>query len=191
VDQIDDHDLVLASQAGDEAAITRLIDLHAEAVQGFIFALLGDKDLVADLAQDTFLRAFLAIKKYEFRAPFRSWLFRIAMNLCRDQLRKRKVRKIMGSFHHPVDEEEIDYIDPQPNALANMEQKERAALVHKALAQLPDPLRQVLVLRDLQELSYEEMAQLLRWRMGTIKSRLFRARKELAHLLKEYMEEAI
>lgn len=191
MDQIDDHDLVLASQAGDEAAITRLIDLHAEAVQGFIFALLGDKDLVADLAQDTFLRAFLAIKKYEFRAPFRSWLFRIAMNLCRDQLRKRKVRKIMGSFHHPVDEEEIDYIDPQPNALANLEQKERAALVHKALAQLPDPLRQVLVLRDLQELSYEEMAQLLRWRMGTIKSRLFRARKELAHLLKEYMEEAI
>lgn len=191
MDQIDDHDLVLASQAGDEAAITRLIDLHAEAVQGFIFALLGDKDLVADLAQDTFLRAFLAIKKYEFRAPFRSWLFRIAMNLCRDQLRKRKVRKIMGSFHHPVDEEEIDYIDPQPDALANLEQKERAALVHKALAQLPDPLRQVLVLRDLQELSYEEMAQLLRWRMGTIKSRLFRARKELAHLLKEYMEEAI
>ncbi len=191
MDPIDDHDLVLASQAGDATAISRLIDLHAEAVQGFIFALLGDKHLVEDLAQDTFLRAFLAIKKYEFRAPFRSWLFRIAMNLCRDQLRKRKVRKIMGSFHNPVDEEEIEYIDPQPDALANLEQKERAALVHNALARLPDPLRQVLVLRDLQEFTYEEIAQLLGWRMGTIKSRLFRARKELAHMLKEYMEEAI
>jgi RNA polymerase sigma factor (sigma-70 family) len=190
VDPIDDHDLVLASQAGDEAALTKLIDLHAEAVQGFIFALLGDRNLVEDLAQDTFLRAFLAIKKYEFRAPFRSWLFRIAINLCRDQLRKRKVRKIMGSFHTAADEEETEYLDPQPDALENLEHKERSELVHEALAKLPDPLRQVLILRDLQEYSYEEMAQLLGWRMGTIKSRLFRARKELGQLLKSYMEEA-
>lgn len=169
--------------------MTQLINLHSRAVHGFIFSLMGDRALVEDLAQETFLRAFLAVKKYEFRAPFQSWLFRIAVNLCRDHLRKRKVRKIVRSFYNPQDEEEMEFPDKQPDALQRTLLNERSQVVHQALQQLPEPLRKVIVLRDLQEYSYEEIAQLLHWQMGTVKSRLFRARQELADLLKPYMED--
>ncbi len=185
----DDHDLIIASQAGDEQAMTQLINLYSSAVHGFIFSLLGDRFLVEDISQETFLRAFLAIRKYEFRAPFQSWLFRIAINLCRDHLRKRKVRKIVRSLYNPQNEEEIEFPDERPDALQQTLLNERSNAVHQALQRLPDALRKVIILRDLQEYSYEEIAQLLNWRMGTVKSRLFRARQELAELLKPYLED--
>jgi len=190
VGPIDDHDLVKASQSGDEQAMTQLIAVHAGPVHGFILSLIGDRTIVEDIAQETFLRAFLSIKKYEHRAPFRSWLFRIALNLCRDHLRKRKVRTIVSSFQQNIHkEEETEFPDPQPDVLQQVVQKEQRQALYAALQQLPESLRKVIVLRDLQEYSYEEIAQLLQWRMGTVKSRLFRARKALADLLKSYYED--
>ena len=187
---VDDCDLIKASQAGDNQAMARLINLHAGAVHGFILSMIGDRTLVQDLAQETFLRALLAIKKYEFRAPFRSWLFRIAMNLCRDHLRKRKVRTIISSYQHTDGEEDKEFSDPQLDALQLTLQNERNQAIYGALQRLPDALRKVIVLRDLQEYSYEEIGQLLHWNLGTVKSRLYRARRELAKLLEPYLEDS-
>ena len=187
---VDDLDLIKASQAGDNQAMARFINLHAAAVHGFIMSIIGDRSLVQDLAQDTFLRALLAIKKYEFRAPFRSWLFRIAMNLCRDHMRKRKVRTIISSYQQSDRQEDIEFRDPQLDALQLAVQNERNQALYRALQQLPDALRKVVVLRDLQEYSYEEIAQLLHWNPGTVKSRLFRARRELAQLMELYLEDS-
>jgi len=189
VQSADDKDIIIASQAGDQQAMSRLISLHASAVHGFILSMINDRAAVEDIAQETFIRAFLAIGKYEFRAPFRSWLFRIALNQCRDHLRKVKVRSIIHPFKRSADDTEIEYADPGQNALQQLIQDERSRALHAALQRLPESLRQVLVLRDLQEYSYEEIAALLHWRMGTVKSRLFRARKELANRLKPYLEE--
>jgi RNA polymerase sigma-70 factor, ECF subfamily len=190
VGTIDDCDLIKASQAGDNAAMARLINLHADAVHGFIMSMIADRSLVQDLAQETFLRALLAIKKYEFRAPFRSWLFRIAMNLCRDHLRKRKVRTIISSYQGSDRQEDREFRDPQLDALQLAVQNERNQALYRALQRLPDALRRVVVLRDLQEFSYDEIAQLLHWNLGTVKSRLFRARRELAKLMEPYLEDS-
>ena len=83
------HELIVAAQAGDENALARLVQLHASDVYRFLLHLCGNQALAEDLSQETFLRALPAIQKYEFRAPFRAWLFRIAVNLLRDDRRRR------------------------------------------------------------------------------------------------------
>jgi RNA polymerase sigma-70 factor, ECF subfamily len=185
------YDLIRAGQAGDEKAIAELVQSHAEAVKSMLTRLCGNRHVAEDLAQDTFVRALLALKHYEFRAPFRAWLYRIAMNLYRDYRRRRMVRTIVSSYHDEKSGGENSIANPYPSdPLQDLERRERHAHLYQALASLPESLRRVIILRDIQELSYEEIAQTLHWRLGTIKSRLFRARKELADLLSDFWEES-
>jgi RNA polymerase sigma-70 factor, ECF subfamily len=179
----DNIDLILAAKKGDQKALTTLINLNAEAIHSFIYSLLGDRNVVEDLAQETFLRMIIAIKDYELRAPFRSWLFRITVNLCRDHLRRKKVRNIISYLTTEQNEEEYQVIDEIQNPLKDLEQKESLQNINLALKSLPDSLRIVFLMRDVQELSYEEIAGSLKWSLGTVKSRLFRARKEIANYL--------
>ena len=183
-------DLIIASKAGDAKAMEQLIKIHAEAVHSLIYSILGNHALVEDLAQETFLRALMAIKDYEFKAPFRSWLFRIAVNLCRDHFRRTKVRQIVSSFHwHEEAGREHIFIDHSQNPLKSLEQKENTAYVHRAIAKLAPSLRIVLILRDIQDMTYEEISKTLNWRLGTVKTRIFRARRQLAEILRPYWEE--
>ncbi|MBN2356450.1 sigma-70 family RNA polymerase sigma factor [candidate division KSB1 bacterium] len=184
------YDLIKASQRGDVKAAGKLVEAHAQAVHDFLFHLCGNRHLTEDLAQDTFLRALTALKHYQFRAPLRAWLFRIAINLYRDQRRRKIVRNIVSSYHD--NEQEAENIVSNTSVQtphAELERKERFAHLYKAMQKLPESLRTVIIMRDLQELSYEEITQVLHWRLGTVKSRLFRARKELAELLSDFWEE--
>lgn len=188
--QDDHYDLIKASQQGDMKAVAKLVEAHAQAVHDFLYHLCGNRHLCEDLAQDTFLRALSALENYQFRAPFRAWLFRIALNLYRDHRRRKMVRKIISSYHDDEDEgENLISSAAVASPHTELENRERLEHLHKQLQKLPESLRTVLILRDLQEWSYEEIAQALQWRLGTVKSRLFRARKELAELLSDYWEE--
>lgn len=164
--------------------------MYASSVHNLIYSIIHDSSIVEDLAQETFVRMFLSLQNYEFRAPFRSWLFRIAVNLCRDHIRKKKVRRIITRFQ--VDEEsgeEQIFIDDDQDTAALIHNSERMQLVTEALEKLPESSRTVFVLRELKDLSYEEIAETLHWKIGTVKSRLFRARRELADILGPNLEE--
>ncbi|HOT97272.1 MAG TPA: sigma-70 family RNA polymerase sigma factor [bacterium] len=181
------YELIRAAQDGDRDAVSRLVSIHTRELYSLLLYLCGNRSLAEDLTQETFLRALQALKKYQFRAPFRAWLFRIAVNLYRDERRRHQVRK---PVEHDVSDEENMHLytaDPGPDAVA--EHNEQVQALHKALALLPRTLRTVVVMRDLQELSYTEIGEALGWPTGTVKSRLFRARKELAALLQPFMEE--
>jgi RNA polymerase sigma-70 factor (ECF subfamily) len=188
MDYLDEqYDLIKASQAGDQAAIAELVSRHTQDVYGFLLYLCGDRHLAEDLSQETFLRALQALKKYEFRAPFRAWLFRIAVNLYRDERRRNTVRKPVDS--DISDDETLHLHSPEPGPDALAERREGSRELHQALAKLPRSLRSLVIMRDLQEMSYAEISESLGWRMGTVKSRLFRARQELAKLLRPFREE--
>lgn len=181
------YDLIKASQAGDEKAMARLVESHASSVFAFLCHLSSDTVLAEDLAQETMLRCLQSLKYYEFRAPFRAWLFRIAVNLFRDHRRRMSVRRWTQSGLFDDEQFNLPSSDPGPHQQA--EQQERSQHLYRALDQLSPQLRTVVILRDIQELSYEEIAQSLKWRMGTVKSRLFRARKELADIMRPFWEE--
>lgn len=185
--QDDQQELIEASQAGDQRATAALIGMHTAAVYGLLCHLCRNRVQAEDLAQETFLRALQSLGKYQFRAPFRAWLFRIAVNLYRDQRRRSAVRKIVTP--DVADEETLHLRSSEAGPDALTEKQERINQVYQALARLPDDLRLVVTMRDLQEMSYSEISQVLNWRLGTVKSRLFRARQELADLIRPYWEE--
>ncbi|RPI03772.1 MAG: RNA polymerase sigma factor [Calditrichaeota bacterium] len=183
-------ELILAGKAGNSKALTSLIELYSPSIHRVVYSIVRDENIVEDLAQETFLKMLAALKHYEFRAPFRSWLLRIAVNLCRDHLRKKKVRKIMTLFQVNEDSgEEQSFSGSEPDPATLFERVERKMLLEKALERLPQNSRVVLIMRELEELSYEEIAEILHWKMGTVKSRLFRARQELAKELSPHREE--
>jgi len=188
VPEVTEHyELIRAAQSGDEKAISQLIKLYEGNVHGLIYSIVGFRDVAQDLSQETFLRMLVALPRYEFRAPFRAWLFRIAVNQCRDYLRKKRVRSIVTFLDDNSEHREISDISQSP--AQDVESRETMDHILKCLSRLPVNLRTVFILRDIQDLSYEEIADTLKWRMGTIKSRLFRARKELALLLSSQVKE--
>lgn len=188
--QDENYRLVIASKNGDMDALAKLIQSHSESVHSVIYSILGNRDIVQDLAQETFLRMISALDSYEFKAPFRAWLIRIAVNLCRDHLRRKKVRRIMTGFHTTDDsEQERQFTDKAQNPVQDLLEKERMEYLQKALLKLPTSLKTVFILRDIQDFSYDEIAATLNWRLGTVKSRLFRARNELAKILSPYWED--
>jgi RNA polymerase sigma-70 factor, ECF subfamily len=188
--QEENYALIVASKEGDYASLTKLIDTYSKIVHSVIYSIVNNRQLAEDLAQETFLKVINGLHSYEFRAPFKSWILRIAINLCRDYLRRKKVRRIILPFTENDDQvDESIFFDDSKIPDDDLMKKERLEYLHEAIAHLPSDLKQVLVLRDIQEFSYEEIAETLGWRIGTVKSRLFRARSELHKKLSPIWED--
>jgi len=170
--------------------MSQLVTTFSAPVHNLIFSIIRDGVVVEDIAQETFVRMLVSIEKYEFRAPFQSWLFRIAVNLCRDHMRKKKVRRIITRFQTDSEtgEEQI-FVDAGQDPTQDVQNSERMHMIRQALDKISESSRIVFVLRELKELSYDEIAETLGWKIGTVKSRLFRARRELAELLSPHLEE--
>jgi RNA polymerase sigma-70 factor (ECF subfamily) len=179
-----DEDLIRRWQAGDARAFEDLVRCWQDPVGRFLARLVGRSDLVSDLSQEVFLRLYQAGPRYRERGTFSSWLYRVALNVARDAGRRRRLAPEALRNH-----------DPPTNGVAvdqHCEQQELADTVAQALAELPEPLREVLVLRHYEQMNFEEIARLLHTPASTLKSRfaaaLQRLRLRLAPLDWHYKE---
>jgi RNA polymerase sigma-70 factor, ECF subfamily len=187
---IDDFSLIKAIQAGDHQAFESLVRRYQRQVANLIYVTMGSRDDVDDIAQDVFIRVYRSLPRFKFDASFFSWIYRITMNLCIDEIRKRKIRKVLSLDFLTEDalENSRKSKDHQlPSDLIMAE--ERSQIVRSALQRLKPEHRDILVLREYKNLGYSEIAEALDISLEAVKSRIFRARSELKILLSEYFEE--
>ncbi|HEX8235096.1 MAG TPA: sigma-70 family RNA polymerase sigma factor [Abditibacteriaceae bacterium] len=182
--------LVERCRKGDLAAFDEIVALHQNRIYNLCFWSLGDADEAADATQETFLRAWRAIAKFRGESAFATWLHRIALNVTHDAARRRGRAPLPFSAATSTDDElpDTDPPDPAPGPAQIAAQHERRLAVRRALAALPENHRTVLVLFDIEGYSYEEAAALLELPIGTLKSRLNRARVALRERLEECRE---
>lgn len=184
---VSDEDLMLECSKGDMSAFELLVRRYQDALVNYINFTINDYHRAEDLAQETFLRVFKSASRYKPKSTFKSWLYTIATNLSRNELRNRARRKTYY-LEDLVDEDEDVYqseflIDTrlQPDIL--YEKKERQQLIKRTLNQLPENQRLALTLVTYQELSYEEISEILNCSIGAVKSLIHRARQNLKKLL--------
>jgi len=180
VTAVNEAELIARAKNGERNAFSELVCIHAPGVRAVIYRLCGDVQIAEDAAQDTFIQAWLHLASYRAHLPLRSWLYRIAVNAATDMLRREK--RIL-----PNDLEDLQLRDSQPGPEAHYSGEERAASIQNAVLSLPDGCRVVLVLREYEELSYQEIANTLEIPIGTVMSRLNYARK----LLREKLERTL
>lgn len=149
------------------------------------YHMMGNREDALDCAQETMLRAYRAFSAFRGEAQFSTWITRIAMNVCTDALRKRRDAVSLDALR---EEQGFDPKDQGLEVYAQLEEKERKRLLKEALSLLPAEMRRMIVLRDVQGLSYDEVAKILDMPLGTVKSRISRAREKLAAILKKSSE---
>jgi len=149
------------------------------------YHMMGNREDALDCAQEAMLRAFRSFSSFRGDAQFSTWIIRIAMNVCTDALRKRRDAVSLDAMRA---DQGFDPKDHGPGVYAQLETKERKRLLREALAQLPAEMRQMIVLRDVEGMSYEEVARVLDMPLGTVKSRISRAREKLSTILKKSSE---
>jgi RNA polymerase sigma-70 factor (ECF subfamily) len=174
--------LVERCLAGDQAAWDQILRQHWRKVFNLAYKFVGRHDEAEDLTQDIFLKIFKALHTFDRRANFQTWLISISRNLCIDHY--RSVRKERETMARDVDASQLTPVSRERGPHSQLEQTDLKNLVRLALAELPPALRQAVVLRDLQEFSYQEIADQLGLPEGTVKSRINRGRLELARQLR-------
>jgi len=172
--------------AGNQAAWETIVRQHWRKVFNVAYKFVGKHDEAEDLTQDIFLKIFKALGTFDRRANFQTWIVSISRNLCIDHY--RSVRKERQTVARDVDMADLQPASAERGPYAAAEHQDLRALLRIALETLPSTLRTAVVLRDLQELSYQEIADRLRLPEGTVKSRINRGRIELAHQLRRLQE---
>ncbi len=179
-------------QGGEREAFGFLVEKYQRRVFSVVFNLLRRRDLVEDVAQEVFIKAFLGIRGYDFRASFGTWVSQIAVNHCYDYLRREKVSRV--SYYSALSEErqrelEARLESPEPGGFTAEQQTVLRDLVGKLLERAPAEDRVVLTLKELEGLSVEEVADILKLNPSTVKVRLHRARKRMLNDLKRWRQE--
>lgn len=170
--------LIADCLGGDQLAWEEIVRQHRRKVFNIAYKFTGRHDEAEDLTQDIFLKIFKSLHTFDRRANFQTWLVSVSRNLCIDHY--RSVRKERETIARDVDAGELTPTAPGQNAYQALEQADRVELLRKAMAELPPTLREAVIKRDLQELSYQEIADQLNLPEGTVKSRINRGRTELA-----------
>ena len=189
---LSDHQLIEATKKGDEASFAEIVNRYRNPLTNYLFRMLNDYEEAVDLAQETFVRVYFAIERYHTDYAFSTYIYRIATNLAISEIRKKKRRKLLSltSFFQNDDNETQEFNPPDGKSLPDEDliETERNRTIEKAIATLPDKYRAPIVLREIQELSYEEIAHILGLGLGTTKSRISRARGLLREKLKQYFD---
>jgi RNA polymerase sigma-70 factor (ECF subfamily) len=185
--QMDDEDLMELFQQGTVQAFDLLVGRYRDALGHYVYRFVGDNKEVEDLLQETFLRVYRNRHSYRRIARFSTWLYTIAGNLARSEYRKRKRRRTQSLQGTNRDDEEYEMEIPDlalsPDELAASKLQDRH--IQDALFQIPVDFREVVILRDVQQLAYDDIAAITGLPMGTVKSRINRGRTKLQHLLRE------
>lgn len=184
--QYSDEELIASFQNGNEQAYNELVRRYRNRLMTFVFRFVGDMESSEDIVQDTMVKVFTHKHYYKEIAKFSTWIYTIAGNLAKTELRKRKRRKVTLLSQMNTDDRkyEIPSTELQSEDIVQGEYTER--YIQKAILQLPLHFRTVVILRDIQELSYEEISKIVNVPLGTVKSRINRARLQLQQTLKEY-----
>ncbi|MBL8151466.1 MAG: sigma-70 family RNA polymerase sigma factor [Blastocatellia bacterium] len=190
--RVSDHELIAAIGQGDEAAFNEIVDRYRNQIINFIYRMLGDYDRAVELSQETFLRIYTSASKYQATYSFSTYIYRIASNLAISELRHRKRRKWISIFSpfgtkDEDKEQELAIPDLQPLQDEAMIDTERRKAVAKAIETLPEKYKLTLVLRDVEGLSYDMIAEVTGLSEGTVKSRINRARNLLRDKLQKYI----
>lgn len=182
MEKLDDKQLFAKIAADDEQAFGIFVGRFKNRLFNFIARIIQDKETAEDILQETFLRVYNQRKNYSPDYAVSTWVFTIALNLVRSELRKRKLRKYM-SLDFLKEESDVEIADPQ-----NPEPGKLKPILEKAIKSLPEEYRTAFVLCDIERLPYEEIAEIMRVPVGTVKSRINRARSMLREKLLPYKE---
>ena len=177
--------LVEAAAGGDPAAFEKLMRMHEGKMYAVALRMCASREDAQDCMQEAMIRAYRAIENFRFQSSFSTWIYRITMNTCLDELRRRKVRQatsldaLLDAGWAPSGGE-----SPEGHAM----QQDRRRALEGAIHALPEDMRAAIVLRDIQGYSYDEIADILSVNVGTIKSRISRGREKLREILSEHTE---
>ncbi|MBN2412246.1 sigma-70 family RNA polymerase sigma factor [candidate division KSB1 bacterium] len=188
---LDDNELVRQYHAGVAMAFEELAERYHTFVLNICFRFLNDENDAKDAAQDIFVKVHFALNKFKPEAQFSTWLYRIAVNHCLNVLRSRKRKKwlLVFSGYSGDNKEYIDNIkDMKNNPEHHFDRKEKQQAINQALASLNDDYRTAVILHRYQGLSYKEISEVMGTSVSSIESKLFRAKKKLAELLKDYLK---
>ncbi len=189
-----DLPLVERARAGDQHAFALLVHKYQRRIERLIARMVRDTDLVPDIAQETFLRAYRALHQFRGDAQFYTWLYRIAVNTAKKALLELKRNPVVyeNAAAPASADEETFRPEPEPTSAetpeAELAAREVAAAVQAAVAALPEDLREALLLREIEGLSYEEIAAAMGTPIGTVRSRIFRAREAVSARVRPLLE---
>src|SRR5271155_590362 len=188
----EERQLVRRAQSAEEAAFDGLIRRHQQRVFGLVHGILRRREDVEDVVQQVFLKVFVSLKRFDLRAAFSTWLYKITVNECWDYLRKKKVRPLV--YEADLSEEQVSRLDgivsadrPPEGPGARAEARE---VLDRMLAALPEQDRQLLVLKEMEGFSVQELAEILNLNVNTVKVRLFRARGRIMDVYRRRMNPA-
>ncbi len=179
-----DEELMKRFQNGDENAYIELVNRYRDKILNFIFNYVRDFEISEDITQDTMIKLYQKKHYYKEIAKLSTWLYTIAKNLANTELRRRKIRKTIILSHISKDDKPYDIPSDQPGTHQEIESEITSKIIRNAIDQLTDKFKTVIILRDIQELSYEDISSIVGVPIGTIKSRINRARLQLQADLK-------
>jgi RNA polymerase sigma-70 factor, ECF subfamily len=183
-----DEELIAEFQAGDDRGFIELVDRYKDRLVNFVYRFLHDMTDAEDLVQETFLKVYKNKQAYREIAKFSTWIYTIAGNLARSELRKRKRRKTYTMSELSYEDNQFNAVDPGKDTEGIVFNTYAGEEIHKAINNLNEPFKTIIILRDIQELSYEDISTILDIPMGTVKSRVNRARLKLQETL-SYLKE--
>lgn len=183
-----DEELILRFQKGDEQSYVELVNRYRDRLINYIYRFVNDIESAEDIVQDALVKLYTHKHYYKNIAKFSTWMYTIAGNLAKTELRKKKTRKVTNlSQIGPEDKDyELPSVEPDTDKIAQSEYVEKR--IQKAINKLPLHFKTVTILRDIQELSYEEISKILEIPIGTIKSRINRGRIQLSEKMKHFKE---
>jgi RNA polymerase sigma-70 factor (ECF subfamily) len=186
---VPDEVLVARTLGGDQGSFGVLVERYQDRLVSFLFRMLRDLETAHDLAQEVFVRVYQALDRYDPQFKFSTWTFRVAHNLGIDELRRRKVRWVPLQRNETEEDagRERELPSEGPTPYQELRNRQRGDAIHEAIELLPADYRELILLRHMGELSYEEIAQLKKMPLGTVKNKLFRGRQMLKDKLADYL----
>ncbi len=186
---LSDEDLISNFQAGDVSAFEEIVRRYKDQLVNFAYRFLGDLEEAEDIAQETFLRVFRKKNAYRNVAKFSTWIYTITGNLAKTELRRRKRRKLISLSSLGFEDKDFDLKDTKKGPEESVHELIKDEFIQRAINLLPDKFREVIIFRDIQELSYEEISTIVKIPLGTVKSRVNRGRLKLQEILSGYLDE--
>ncbi|HDP98325.1 MAG TPA: sigma-70 family RNA polymerase sigma factor [bacterium] len=183
-----DEELIEKFQNGDLYAFDLIVKRYKNQLLNFIYRFLGNTEESEDLVQETFLRVYRNRKAYQKVAKFSTWIYTIAGNLAKTELRKRKRRRFFSISELGFNEKDYDISDEAYNPEKDVDSRLKEAIIHEQIMALSPKFREVIILRDVQQLSYEEISEIVNIPLGTVKSRVNRGRLKLQEKLTTLLE---